>query len=510
MAQRISTPSVVGIRDEVILTSASSYYDLPLTQRDPWSLVLEALNLRALDPTLIVPALDATLDPPSTPNPYLTYSHLLQRFQGAKGLFVVGPPGSGADYEGSDETPFIEAAAALEDLGGGRVVALSGTYTFSASLSVPEGVSVVGIDPQTVIFQNSADTSIFLLEAEGAGLEGLTLTSPRPLGSAPLVEALGAQTFLRFCRFLDYPNVGLKVRGPRARVLGCRWEDGPLLGSASQSSLWLLGEGALIESCSFGKTSGDLSAVVWVEGDFNGVVNCYWAPLSGSGPALYIIPGADENRVVGCSFMSSGPLNSSWDAGAGTVRYGNTPNSLLTNSNNFIEFLAFYVGQDDISDSVFAFGDTEIPVEGSPGVTYWSEAFTTAAPLPVIPPYDLTWDPRPGLRTPIEVGTVVGTAGGIGVESWTISDTTNFTIDYAGLVRARVRLTSTSPYIFDLTATNFLGSTTLLTQSLTLLAGPPYDFSFTPFGAFASPVPTGASLGVVVAVGATSFTIDDA
>lgn len=49
--------------------------------------------------------------------------------------FTVGPTGSGADFEGADDTPFQAAHDALPSTGG-RILVLPGTYTFTAVVSV--------------------------------------------------------------------------------------------------------------------------------------------------------------------------------------------------------------------------------------------------------------------------------------------------------------------------------------------------------------------------------------
>lgn len=355
MQQKISTPSVIDIRDEVILANAS--YPQPVGQpdqltvaaRDPWDAVLAEIDLfsltdSALSPTnlTIVPAMDNTKDAPSAINPFMTRSHFTNRMVGVKMHVLVGPPGSNCDYEGTDGTPFAAAIAAVQarNSNGGWIIVMPGTYTLTSTLSIPAGICIEGMRPLTTIIQSGATLPVGVPLVTLAGdLSSLSLitVAGTHCTSSPAIKVTGSRGTLDRVKTTGSPFLGIQILGNRSYMRGCRVE------SSAGWGVWVQGLQQRVQSCSFGGTLP--SGAIKIEGSECGVFACN-VNTSVTGKPFQIPSGSCmDNSLVGNHFGSVAPS----DYGTRTVRYANTPNT--ANTNSFLLPLQLYTGQPTVTSN---------------------------------------------------------------------------------------------------------------------------------------------------------------
>ena len=147
---KIRTEDVLEILDTKIKTSAD-HAQLDVLTGEFYDVVLSKIAARS--PTLDEKnALDNAVSP-SALNPYVTKSELATTLLGAIPWKTIGVTGSGADFEGNDETPFVAAFATVPtDI---WFYVKPGTYTFTTSVTVPAGVRLVGgITSATILTSN--------------------------------------------------------------------------------------------------------------------------------------------------------------------------------------------------------------------------------------------------------------------------------------------------------------------------------------------------------------------
>ena len=362
MQQKISSPSVLSVRDSVIL-STNPYlqpypYDIP--SKDPWNDVLSNINEFALAPATIRAALNGTISPSAT-NPLMTSQHFTTRMIGVKTHVLVGPPGSNCDFVGTDETPFIAAIAELQvrNPNGGWIVVEPATYSFRSPLTVPAGVRIEGMSLMTTILTTQAGfpTSAPLITLSGsqAELSFLTVSAPQCTGAAA-IKTTGTRCTIERVLITDFPLLGVQLYGPRSYMRGCRIE------SNTGSGVWIQNLQQRVSLCSFGGTLPN--GAVRIEGSQCGLISSYMESTVVS--SLNIINAVcTDNFVVG-NHLGSAPIV---DNGTNTVLYANTPNS--ANTNDFVNALAAYVGQPTPSTTVMHTSNSFTHAD-SDATTIWS------------------------------------------------------------------------------------------------------------------------------------------
>ena len=226
--QQISTPSIIDIEDKKILSSVG-YPSIGVALRDPWNDVLTALETRSLDPATVVAGMDnAAL--PNAGNPFITRLYQELRL-GCRGLILIGPLGSNADFEGTTEAVFNSAIASLPT-DGGVIAVLANTYTFNSTVVLPKSVSVIGVHPLSVTIQGSGDFPVFET-GEDSRLEFLTFENLSAVTS-PVINLAGTRSMLLCCRVRDYSLLGVRLVGSKACVKSCQIES-------DSSGIWFQG-----------------------------------------------------------------------------------------------------------------------------------------------------------------------------------------------------------------------------------------------------------------------------
>ena len=328
--QQISTPSIIDIEDKKILSSVG-YPSIGVALRDPWNDVLTALETRSLDPATVVAGMDnAAL--PNAGNPFITRLYQELRL-GCRGLILIGPLGSNADFEGTTEAVFNSAIASLPT-DGGVIAVLANTYTFNSTVVLPKSVSVIGVHPLSVTIQGSGDFPVFET-GEDSRLEFLTFENLSAVTS-PVINLAGTRSMLLCCRVRDYSLLGVRLVGSKACVKSCQIES-------DSSGIWFQGVYQFVESCSFSGTL--LDGVLRFENSMcSALSNFIQDSVTG---ASYIIPSpvCANNKLVANHFGNSTAVSAAVDSGTGTIRYANTPNTPNANENNFLLALQEYTGQ---------------------------------------------------------------------------------------------------------------------------------------------------------------------
>jgi len=348
MAQKVGTNSVIDINDTRIRVSqdlSSPGHHFNVTFGDTWDFVLTRISLFATDPTTTQDALDFTLDPPSAGNPYVTRSALVSQIQSAKIAITVGPIGSGADYEGADETPFNDALAflATRSVLGGWLLVKSGTYSMNATVTIPSGVRVMGVHPEVVTIASLGNFPVFHLTGSRSSLSRVTLEAASTTSQAA-VKLSGTGGELSIVNVQSVGFLGVQVAGSQNRINWSRVESS----AVGASGIILQTNYHTLNGVTFAGTLQ--GGALRFEGSNNGVFgSVFKSTLTG---ASYDIPSAINlyNKIVGNHFDSPVSLALSDDSGSSSVRYANTPNSFDLNENNFLEALRSYTGQTALDD----------------------------------------------------------------------------------------------------------------------------------------------------------------
>ena len=328
--QQISTPSIIDIEDKKILSSVG-YPSIGVALRDPWNDVLTALETRSLDPATVVAGMDnAAL--PNAGNPFVTRFYQELRL-GCRGLILIGPIGSNADFEGTTEAVFNSAIASLPT-DGGVIAVMANTYTFNFTVVLPKSVSVIGVHPLSVTIQGSGDFPVFET-GEDSRLEFLTLKNLSAVTS-PVINLAGPRSMLLCCCVRDYSLLGVRLVGSKAQVKSCQIES-------DRSGIWFQGVYQFVEGCSFSGTL--LGGVLRFESSMcSALSNFIQDSVTG---ASYIVssPVCANNKLVANHFGNATAVSAAVDSGTGTVKYANTPNTPNANENNFLLALQEYTGQ---------------------------------------------------------------------------------------------------------------------------------------------------------------------
>jgi hypothetical protein len=186
---KIRTEDVLEILDIKIKTSAD-HAQLDVITGESYDSVLAKIAARS--PTLDEKdALDNATSP-SAINPYVTLSELTASLSGAIPWRTIGPVGSGADYEGADETPFLTAFASANMW----FYVKPGTYTFTVPVTIPSGVRLVGGLTSTTILSSSLGSVLTLSDDAYVGF--LSVVSSLP-GATAITASSTARIELKNC-----------------------------------------------------------------------------------------------------------------------------------------------------------------------------------------------------------------------------------------------------------------------------------------------------------------------
>jgi len=313
--------------------------------RDPWDNVLNAINLTGLSSNQIA-AINAS-DTPNSSNALITNSYLTNQLLGKKGFVTVGPAGSNADFESDDDTAFAEAINFIltRNANGGWIIVIPGTYNFTNTVTVPSGICIEGVHPQTAIIVAGGNFSAFELTGSSSRLDKLQIQAPSATTKA-VVKISGEKCIIEKCLITNFTYAGLQVAGYRNKVISCRIED---TASAASQGIILQSFQNNINGCSF--VGSFNSGALKVEGNDCGCFNSYFDSTLVGYSYLILSDSVSNTRLVGNHFGSNDSLILSYDYGTTSVRYGNTPNTPNVNQNNFALPLANYTGQPTLSTS---------------------------------------------------------------------------------------------------------------------------------------------------------------
>jgi hypothetical protein len=177
---KIRTEDVLEILDTKIKTS-SAHAQLDVSVGEFYDSVLAKIAARS--PTLDEKdALDGATSP-SAINPYLTLNELTATIDGTIPWKTIGPIGSGADFIGSDETPFI-AAFATADI---WFYVMPGTYTFTVPVTIPTGIRLAGGHTWGTQISSAAG-GVFILT------DNVYISYMNLISTDPLIAAVTAST----------------------------------------------------------------------------------------------------------------------------------------------------------------------------------------------------------------------------------------------------------------------------------------------------------------------------
>jgi len=165
---KIRTEDVLEILDTKIKTSAA-HAQLDVLSGEFYDSVLAKIAARS--PTLNEKgALDNAVSP-SASNPFVTFNEMTTALAGAIPWRTIGPVGSGADFEGSDENVFIAAFATVPtDI---WFYVKPATYEFTVPVTVPDGVRLVGSTTSATIL--ASDTGNTLIVGQDTYIGFLTI-----------------------------------------------------------------------------------------------------------------------------------------------------------------------------------------------------------------------------------------------------------------------------------------------------------------------------------------------
>ena len=330
----------------IVLSSQGSgvlsiYTTLTVAVNDPWDRVLTVVDMISLNSVDIIPALDFTVG--ATPlNPLVTESTLTTTIEERFGFIEIGPAGGHAVFNGNDITPFTDALALLN--GPGRIYVKPGVYSFSTTLVIPSDVHIIGTPDASglgVVIISTGDFPAITLTGNRASLDLLNIQAPLAANNSALI-LLGQENIVTRSLIDVFAFVGIQLGGSRNKLSLCK------ISETAGLAVIVQGTQNTIEFCSF---AGLLTqGAVRIEGSACGVFDSYFSSTL-IGYSYWILANSDT-RIVCNFFGSEASLLSSLDEGSKSVRYGNTPNTLQANQNNFMEPLQQYTGQPALASSV--------------------------------------------------------------------------------------------------------------------------------------------------------------
>jgi len=310
---KITTEDVDQILDGKI-KATSAHSQLTVAIGDDYDSVLSKITARL--PSLPEKqALDNALLP-SAVNPYITLSQLTAELDAKIPWVTIGLVGSGSDYEGSDETAFQNAFTA----GGSWFQIREGTYTFTAPLTIPTNVRLVGTSAISTVLTGAFAGSVLTVGANSfTGFLSVTQTlageTALTLGNNSKIENVVATSPTLGKTLVATSKVDLKIfesvfQGGTALLTSCTesFIHGCLLDSPAVNALSLV-------------TSGNISltSCIFKQGFFHSL-------------------SSTNLRVVGNHFEDGTNLVTST-----AILRANTPNTYNNEEDDFVKILS-YIG----------------------------------------------------------------------------------------------------------------------------------------------------------------------
>ena len=315
---KIRTEDVLAILDTKILAS-SAHAQLAVNALDSYDIVLSHIATRS--PTLDEKnALDNAVSP-SAINPYVTLSELTATLLGAIPWKTIGPTGSGADFVGVDETPFLAAFATVPT--NVWFYVMPGTYTFSVPVTVPNGVRMVGGITSSTILSSLTGSVLTLGQNTYIGFLSIVSSS---IGATVVEAAASMSIELRNC-IIASTSTGITVDVTGASSLtmvDCALLLGNLSGSGLLSST--LSDLYVDASGNYGvDLASPVDVIIW------GSIFYAGTPRVTSGTNIRIIGNHFNNGVTNTTPISSVLLRA------------NTPDS-NNNEDESLTYLLQYLG----------------------------------------------------------------------------------------------------------------------------------------------------------------------
>lgn len=315
---KIITPDVIEILDGKILAT-SPHSQLTVIAGEDYDSVLTKITART--PTLPEKqALDASLSP-SAGNPYLTQNDLNALLDAKIPWITIGLPGSGSDFEGSDETAFSAAF-----LGGGDWFQVrEGTYTFTSTLTVPANVRLTGTSAASTRIEGNFVGSV--IELQSGSYLGFISIEQQAVGESA-VEA-SSDSFLENV-IVESTSTGKTIdasSGSALKVFECVFQNGNFDLSGNS--------GSVVHGCLFDVPVGN--AVDIVSSSNISVTSSIF-----STGQIYIDTSSDI-RVVANHLAGGVTINAST-----ALLRANTPNTVNNEADDFANLLS-YIGSPSIT-----------------------------------------------------------------------------------------------------------------------------------------------------------------
>lgn len=333
MQQQVSTPSIVEILDSEILAS-NSWPAINVTASDYWDSVLSDVENFALDPATSIAAMDSSISAGTLADPYVTQSFVTLKLK-ARNTVIVANSGS-ADYLGNTEAPFNQAIA-----DGAAIIYALGSFLFSTTLTIPDGVVIKGVHPNYFLVGISVNLPAFFV-GKSASLSYCTVYGNACV-SKPVVQVAGGS--LNYCNVTNVQFLGVQLSDVKSRVSWCMFT------ATSGSAVWSQNKYQVVENCLFiGAFSSSDGIVRFESSESSAIANVFGSTNTG---AAFVIPSARNvgNKLVANSYNSPTSLAAAVDNGTGTIRYANIPNTMQANQNNPLAAVSAYVGQASLSQS---------------------------------------------------------------------------------------------------------------------------------------------------------------
>lgn len=176
------------------------------------------------------------------------------------------------DFNGTDETPFVAAVAALATFTptGGKIVIKNGTYTFTSTVTLDDDIELIGMGrDSTVIVNNVAAGSAFEIDATSSDIIGMRhLRVENGTGSANVIDLAGpGRLHISDCTFTGGFTRSGSGDDNRVYARDSNW-------SASDTVLGDAGGGDTFANCVFERCSFTALAVLAGGSSFCEFINC--------------------------------------------------------------------------------------------------------------------------------------------------------------------------------------------------------------------------------------------
>lgn len=321
---KIRTEDVLEILDPKILTT-SSHTQLNVSVGESYDSVLAKIAARS--PTLNEKLALENAQSPSALNPYTTITSLDQNLLGKIPWKTVGLPGSGADFTGTDETPFLNAFSSCLSSGASWVQVREGTFTFTNTLTIPEDFKIVGTSANVTNLTGNVDPI-------------LSLSSNALVSYLSVTQEQAGQTGIQLDNYTHLDHVITSASG------------GVTLAASGKQNINIFECGLLIGEADFSNVTNSFLHGCYVDSPgFNGLMltNCSNMSVTGSlfKNGILRLETCTDIRVV-ANHLNDGITNLT-PLGSNLFR-ANTPN---TNNNEVDDFgtLLQYIGSPSVTST---------------------------------------------------------------------------------------------------------------------------------------------------------------